>query len=118
MDCLYGINCNCIIYFTNDRVMKKEEDAYEEKITKFEKYVNLVWGVLARNWGKLIVLSVLTVIVWFCYLVKNEVENPKSIPDYVQEPAPEEYLGNPAVVEQMQAYGEDTTSTTFDDSVY
>lgn len=98
--------------------MEKEKDSYEEKISKFEKYINMVWGVLARNWGKLIVLSVLTIIVWFCYLVKNEVENPPSVEYFPAETTAEDYYGNPAVVEQLQEYGEDTTSTTYDDSVY
>lgn len=90
--------------------MEKEKDSYEEKISKFEKYINMVWGVLARNWGKLIVLSVLTIIVWFCYLVKNEVENPPSVDYYPAETSPEDYYGNPAVQED--------TSTMYDDSVY
>jgi len=100
MDCLHGTHCNCIIHLTNVRVMEKEKDSYEEKISKFEKYINMVWGVLARNWGKLIVLSVLTIIVWFCYLVKNEVENPPSVDYYPAETSPED------------------TSTMYDDSVY
>jgi hypothetical protein len=55
--------------------MREELDPTEIKITKIEKYIKMIWGVLVRNWGKLIVLSLLTIIVWFCSLVKKEIEN-------------------------------------------
>ena len=87
--------------------MKKELDPTEQQITKIEKYINMIWGVLKRNWGKLIVLSLLTIIVWFCYLVKNEVEHPQPVPDYMAEPAPDSY-GNPETVKQTDKFGTDT----------
>jgi hypothetical protein len=51
-------------------------DSATANIGKVEKFINALWGVLGRNWGKLIVLSVLSVIVWFGKAAYDEIENP------------------------------------------
>ena len=59
---------------TKDTKENVKSDEVIEKVTKYEKYINVIWGVLIRNWGKLIVLSTIAIVVWFVMLVKKEVE--------------------------------------------
>jgi len=48
----------------------------EETVKKSENLINTIWGVLTRNWGKLIILVLIAAAVWFTMLVIEEVENP------------------------------------------
>jgi len=50
-------------------------DKGSDTIDKADKFINKLWGFLGRHWGKLIVLSIIGVVIWFCMLVKDEVNN-------------------------------------------
>lgn len=57
----------------------------ENTVKKSESLINTIWGVLARNWGKLIVLILIAGAVWFSILVIDEIENPSEDPDAYDE---------------------------------
>lgn len=91
-----------------------EKDSTEDKLDKVDSYLTKFGIIMKKHWGKLLFLGLCWIVYWI--FTQPPVEAPEPTPDYVAEPAPEEYLGNPAVVEQMQEYGEDTTPV--EDSIY
>ena len=63
----------------------------EDTVKKSESLINTVWGVLVRNWGKLLVIALIACTIWFAMLVMDEVENPteESETEQVEELSPE-----------------------------
>jgi len=63
----------------------------EDTIKKSESLINTTWGILTRNWGKLIVICLIAISVWFTMLVMDEVENPTEDSDEYYEEGYDEY---------------------------
>ncbi len=64
-------------------------DKATEKVKKVENFIQAIWGLLARNWGKLIVLTLLTILGWFCYEVYEEMDAPDE--EYYEDEYYDEY---------------------------
>lgn len=47
----------------------------EKSVGKVEDTINAIWGLLSRNWGKLIAMAFLTGLGYFVYLVVESIEN-------------------------------------------
>jgi len=57
----------------------------EDTVKKSESLINTIWEILGRHWGKLIVITLIVIAVWFAMLVKDEVENPTDDTEQVDE---------------------------------
>ena len=48
----------------------------EDKLDGADRIIDKTWTILKKHWGKLIILAIIAIVLWFAMIVKDEVENP------------------------------------------